>query len=539
MKSNKIRVRDKKSTYVFTFLKYAFMLVFPILAVFINRMSHSYLLLVCAEALAVAIITNILGRTKYFIAYIFNSLVLFLINIQFAVLFFGNSFTTIIMLDNTDSIKDLWGKFIYYGIAIVFLIIFSFLPIRRFNIKPLGEIGIIVCVIALYVFIILTNRITFSPIYNTFDLCRQRISIYKTQKSVEAMSITQNEFLRDEVKNYIEKPNEIKNKPNVILILTEGLSENVIEDSRNITPNLKALEKKSISFTNYYNHTFATYMALSGQLYSGYQQNNYDKSNFTSIQDIFKQNGYSTTMINTEPKNKEFSNYLNSFNFDEIVTDTSKIDGMADSISDKSAYKLLLNTAKTKSNGSKPFFLSIYTFGTHTSLDGVYNQYKNGTNNFLDRFYDLDIQIGTFIKAFEQSDLFDNTVLIFTADHCSYQDTDFSNAYPYYRRKSTVIDTIPLMIYYKGVTPETYDALGRNSLDMAPTVLDFLDLSGKNSFLGESLFSFGENTSIYNTVFQSYSTYYSTKNKKIKNLPVGESDYITSQIEKYFYMKTK
>ena len=42
-------------------------------------------------------------------------------------------------------------------------------------------------------------------------------------------------------------------RPNVILIFTEGLSKNIIEDERNIMPNVKALQEESISFENYFN----------------------------------------------------------------------------------------------------------------------------------------------------------------------------------------------------------------------------------------------------------------------------------------------
>ena len=56
------------------------------------------------------------------------------------------------------------------------------------------------------------------------------------------------------------------------------MSQHIIDDERNITPNIKELQSKSLSFSNYYNHTFATYRGIIGQLYSGYQLDNSDQN---------------------------------------------------------------------------------------------------------------------------------------------------------------------------------------------------------------------------------------------------------------------
>lgn len=156
-----------------------------------------------------------------------------------------------------------------------------------------------------------------------------------------------NSFYKDQVDDYIKLDFHMK-KPNVILIFTEGFSQNVVDDERNITPNIRELENSSINFANYYNHTFATYMGLSGQLYSGFQQANYDDNQLISLQDLMKVNGYSTYFINTEPKNIEFSNYLAQMRFDNIITQTDNLNGMCETISDKDAYNLLFDIAKEK-----------------------------------------------------------------------------------------------------------------------------------------------------------------------------------------------
>jgi membrane-anchored protein YejM (alkaline phosphatase superfamily) len=118
------------------------------------------------------------------------------------------------------------------------------------------------------------------------------------------------EFYKESIEDEISKPSGLPEKPNVILIFTEGLSKSVVEDERNITPNLQKFSKRALSFENYYNHTFATYRGLIGQLYSGYQLNNSDSNNLIALQDIFSAKGYNTAFINTEPDNEEFTTYL-------------------------------------------------------------------------------------------------------------------------------------------------------------------------------------------------------------------------------------
>ena len=73
----------------------------------------------------------------------------------------------------------------------------------------------------------------------------------------------------------LKKPNNLPESPNVILIFVEGMSQHIIDDERNIAPNIREVQSKSLNFKNYYNHTFATYAGIIGQLYSGYQLQNH------------------------------------------------------------------------------------------------------------------------------------------------------------------------------------------------------------------------------------------------------------------------
>ncbi|MBO4834963.1 MAG: sulfatase-like hydrolase/transferase, partial [Lachnospiraceae bacterium] len=230
---------------------------------------------------------------------------------------------------------------------------------------------------------------------------------------------------------------------------------------------------------------------------SGYQLDNLDENHLPSLQSILKDNGYHTIMINVEPYNPDFSGYLEAMGFDEVLTLYDGLRGLGNTIADVDAYKLIFETMQEQPSDT-PFFLCIYTFGTHESLGSVDAIFGETEVKELDKFYNVDLAFGDFMDQFKNSDLYDNTVIVFTADHCTYGDKDFATYFSYRERIHTMLDQMPLMIYYKDVEPETIDVNGRNTLCLAPTLLDLLDISGENMFLGSSLFS-NEHTGILET----------------------------------------
>jgi len=103
------------------------------------------------------------------------------------------------------------------------------------------------------------------------------------------------------------RPEALPQRPNVVLLFVEGLSQSVVEDARDLMPNLAALERRTLFFENYYNHTFATCRGLISQLYSGYQLSDQDVNGLVSLQAILHDFGYRTAFINTEPNNAQFT----------------------------------------------------------------------------------------------------------------------------------------------------------------------------------------------------------------------------------------
>ena len=532
---------------VSTIIKYLFSLLITSVA-YIRIWDKHYLLAGILELSIIAIFSNILLKNKV-LGRIVNGVLIFFYNAQMALLIFSNSYLTMTMLNNLDSLEALAGKAGIYIGATVLVLLVAIMPFKRFetgkNISPYALSGVLALTLA---FTMLFGS-AFSPMWSYFDLGVQYYRNSQMAKTVQeaadqivANGDTQNsdtendviDFYKEEITDYKEKDALLPEQPNVILIFTEGLSQNVISDERGIMPNVAAYQNKSFNFVNYYNHTFPTYRGISGQLYSGYQLDNLDINPLCSVQSILKDEGYATAFVNTEPNNEEFTTYLNNMGFDQIVGDTLyPCNGISSTVSDKDAYALLYDTAINRLEEEKPFFVAIYTFGTHASLDSTDQKYGDGRDAELNKFYDCDYQFGEFMKKVENGPLADNTIVIFTTDHATYADESFSKAFPDYQRAQLSLDAIPLFIYYQGIEPGSLDVAGRNSSCLAPTILDYLDVSAPNYFVGTSLYS-QEEPVVQETSYCEYNDAYNTRNGEIAPMEGGALELFKKVMQDYY-----
>lgn len=522
-------------------IKIAIKYLYPILIVasLIHSVRPKYVVSIILELLLVFVIIQFLQKKSKGWSYAANVVLMFIINAQATILYFGRTYLSFIMINNLGSIEDLGGnnggKYLVYAIGVT---ISALLPMPELALprKRWMEIGGIVLTADVLLCILASGSIL-SPFYALIDLGME----YQYQKAIydrlKDSSAKKEDFLKYEIEDNISKPDELSDNPNIILIFTEGLSRHIIYDDRNIMPNVKEYENKSIHFINYYNHTFATYNGISGQLYSGWQNVMEEENVLISIQDILKDQGYTTAFINVEPHNDTFSSYIGSMGFDRVITNADISTSQANSISDRDAYDILFNSANTL-NEDGPFFLVIYTFGTHVSFDSPDQTYGDGSDAALNKFYNSDYYFGEFIKKFNNSSLSDNTMIVYTADHASYADSDYRAAFPNADRESESLDEIPFFIYYEGCQTVRFDAAGRTSLDMAPTVLDFLDISSNNYFLGSSVFAerYGN---VYETYFSTgLSNIWTINNGHISDLKGNDYNNMVEFMADYFNIKT-
>lgn len=299
---------------------------------------------------------------------------------------------------------------------------------------------------------------------------------------------------------------------NVIVIFTEGLSSRVIDTENNLgldlTPNMDKLVARGTAFENYFNHTAATYRGLRGQLTSFYQYRDAFLPNpkfgmeqemklsdvdeafggrLVSLPHILGTSGYSTYFLTSAPTDSTLNRMLSDMGFDKVfgVEDFYEPSAMMSDLQTFDALRTL--TARFQSAG-KPFFLGVYPSGTHLGMTNCDVEYRTGSNQLYNQFYNYDQQLGKFIDWLSVSPAAKDTVIVLTADHATYPSPAYKKSFR--TDIDLFVDRIPLIIYGEGVKSQKLDARNGNSLSLAPTLLHLLGIrKGVNFFLGCSLFS--------------------------------------------------
>jgi len=304
---------------------------------------------------------------------------------------------------------------------------------------------------------------------------------------------------------------------NIIVFFSEGLSARIIQPYNNqypgLTPNIADFSSSAMKVDNYYNHTFATYRGLLGQLCSIFPMyaggRTIPKTDYYCLGDLFNEEGYETHFLfSQQKKNTDLDELIAKTNIDHILAQNDlRHLYLADepekrplALSDQQFFKATIEHLRSlenlqKSGDETPFFMGLYNIGTHAyyhmSDDGVSYKNKEQDSYILNAIHNYDNAFGKFWRYFQQSDLFENTIVIFTADHAHYQGKDFtslvkeqSDYQPYF------VDEIPLLIYHPAMElPTGFDAKFTSSLDLAPTVAQLMQFENRsNSFLGQSVF---------------------------------------------------
>jgi len=220
-------------------------------------------------------------------------------------------------------------------------------------------------------------------------------------------------------------------QPNVILIILESFSNKVIAPLgglHGIAPNLDSLCTKSTVFTNFYSTGNRSDRGISAVL------GGYPSLLSTSIM-VYPEKARSLTLL---PEYFNRHNYNTSFyyggdiNFYNLKTfvlqsNCGKITTKADfpselgrmtkwGVPDGYIFERALDDLKSE---KEPFMKTIYTVSSHPPYDVPYSKIKGSSNEakYLNSVAYTDSCLGAFIEGFRKSPLWNNTLLIVTADH--------------------------------------------------------------------------------------------------------------------------
>lgn len=301
---------------------------------------------------------------------------------------------------------------------------------------------------------------------------------------------------------------------NLILVQLESI-DNFLT-TKDIMPNLYSLKEKSINFTNHFSFvngggsTFnSEFMVNTGYTtpYT-YNQNAYtfSKNNFDySLPNLFKSIGYTVNAFHMN-ESEYYSRGVNYKNFGY-----NSYNGLKDlgTYTDKS-YQLDRELILNEEFNSKIFnvenpinqnFVSyIITYSAHLPFSkekGVCNQLlteeKINNPDFnpteLDclkiQAKETDDMIGLLIENLKEKGLYDNTVLVFFADHYVYTLTDKTILNNYKDTETNLINKTDFFIWSSDLKPKEVKKV-TSQLNILPTLLNLFNLYQNSSYyIGE------------------------------------------------------
>ena len=217
------------------------------------------------------------------------------------------------------------------------------------------------------------------------------------------------------------------NRPNILLILLESFSANVIESTggkSGVTPQFDALSQSGLLFTNMYANSFRTDRGIVSTL------NGYLAQPTTSIMKYpaksqtlpalarsLDKAGYTSDMLYGGDINfTNMQSYFFSSGYERITADrdfplNSRLSKWG--ANDDITFRFLLDDIAQRKT-DKPWMTTFLTLSSHEPFEVPYNRLDEAYPNSV-AF--TDSCLGDFIDQFKQLPAWDNTLIILVADH--------------------------------------------------------------------------------------------------------------------------
>ncbi len=288
---------------------------------------------------------------------------------------------------------------------------------------------------------------------------------------------------------------------NLVLVFLEGLETVYMEESifPGLTPNLNALNAQGWQLNNL-NQIEGTGWTMGGivatlcgtpLVYESSLGGNsimftrfLDKA--TCLPDILRQADYQQVFMGGA--SLEFAgkgDFLKLHSFDQVLgkaelrrelPDSSYLGGWG--LFDDSLFALALQQYQRMAAAEKPFNLTLLTVDTHHpggEPSSSCSPYAEIDNSILHAVHCTDYLIGNFIEQLKQHPAYEDTVVVMVSDHLALRNNAFSLFPKGYERRLyfNVLNSDQLASSQVLATP----------MDLAPTILEMLDITHDASFL--------------------------------------------------------
>jgi phosphoglycerol transferase MdoB-like AlkP superfamily enzyme len=298
-------------------------------------------------------------------------------------------------------------------------------------------------------------------------------------------------------------PYALKNKPNVVLVLMESIRAYEVGAygaQPSLMPNLDRLAKEGILFKNFYalgtqtiRGEFTILSSYNPNVLGGPVYVNNPNLSVDTLPSILKKQGYATLWIEAACGFVEQKmNFLLKHGVDRCYTNVPiKRPPLGLGARDEDTFEFALNLFEQK---KQPFFAEIMTLSNHWKFDSDYPTIPKTPKvrgnadyvNYSRGIYYADYALGKFFDAVRKSKLYDNTVFILTGDHGIWYFPDQITTTNEVWKKELYFRNPCIIWSPKLLKPQVIETLA-SQLDIAPTLLDLLNIQVTNSFMGTSV----------------------------------------------------
>ncbi|MDR1090938.1 MAG: sulfatase-like hydrolase/transferase [Prevotella sp.] len=320
------------------------------------------------------------------------------------------------------------------GIVLILLIVSLFLPVRGGVTVSTMNVGQVY-----YSDNMFLNHAAINPEFNLMysfiksDDFASQYQFYGKEEATGIFDKITNQPHSDSIPRLLKT-----DKPDIILFILESFSADVALDSL-IAPNMSRFAKEGVFFENFYANSFRTDRGLVSVL-SGYPAHptvaimKYPQKtgNLPTIPRALKETGYNLSFY--YGGDADFANmrsyFVGACGIKDIVADkefplSERMTkwGVPDKLLIERLYKGL-----TTKEIETPFFKTVLTLSSHEPFDVPANEFKEP---FLNAVHYTDECLGNFVTQLKATKYWDNTLIIFVADHAmqSYP-KDINNSDP-------------------------------------------------------------------------------------------------------------
>lgn len=282
-------------------------------------------------------------------------------------------------------------------------------------------------------------------------------------------------------------------RPNILMIILEGISANVIESiggESNVTPHLNKLSEEGVLFSNMYASSFRTDRGLVATLngYLGQPTTSIMKipaksQTLPSIAKELRNEGYETDVLYggdinfTNMKSFFYSSGYNSLIADVDFPLSSRLSKWG--ADDDVTFERLFDDIMTKKQKQPPWHTTFLTLSSHEPFEVPYNRLEHP---YLNSVAFTDSCVGDLVDKIKKTPVWDDLLIVFISDH-GYAYPETLKMYEPSRYH------IPCLWIGGAVKAPTVIDNYISQTDLAATLLGQLDLNKEEFKFSRDLFS--------------------------------------------------